>query len=122
MIHSKRRFTHYYFWGHRELAFTTWHMSSLTLRPSQGKLINGATQGLTPKCQIDYFPRGHGTRKTFALPTQPSRDRLSAPLSEWTANKKTMRWNLKKLFPSGAKYSHSIDFQNSLSFTTESHS
>ena len=30
----------------------------------------------------------HSTEKAFALPTQPSQVRLSAPLSEWTANKR----------------------------------
>ena len=30
----------------------------------------------------------HSTEKAFALPTQPSRVRFSAPLSEWAANKK----------------------------------
>ena len=37
----------------------------------------------------------HSTEEAFALPTQPSRVRFSAPLSEWTA-KKTMRSNQKK--------------------------
>ena len=39
---------------------------------------------------------GHSTEEAFALPTQPSQARFSAPLSEWTANIKTMRTNQKK--------------------------
>ena len=39
----------------------------------------------------------HSTEEAFALPTQPSRVQISAPLSEWTANKKKMRLNPKKM-------------------------
>ena len=39
----------------------------------------------------------HSTEEAFALPTQPSRVRFSAPLCEWTANKKTLRSNQKKI-------------------------
>ena len=58
-----------------------------------------ASVGLMNRHFKGYVPlRGrHSTEEAFALPTQPSQVRFSAPLSEWTANmKKTIRSNQKK--------------------------
>ena len=50
----------------------------------------------------------HSTEEAFALPTQPSRVRFSAPLCEWTANKKTLRSNQKKILLSNKSFGRFI--------------
>ena len=55
---------------------------------------------ITAKCwnnKEGFIGGRHSTEEAFALPTQPSRVRFLAPLSEWTANIKTMRSNPKKV-------------------------
>ena len=46
--------------------------------------------------KLDFLGGQHSTEEALVLPTQLSQVRFSAPLSEWTANKKTMRSNQKK--------------------------